>query len=356
MWTLAERSAIAERRAIDPHEGIDFLEPVLINGLPQWIQIRGRNSANPVILFVHGGPGNTWIPYAHLYQDPWEEHFTVVHWDQRGAGKSSRRPKTGEKIPFPTDLNELVNDGLAVVDFVLSKLGKRKLILVGHSFGSLIGTEMIRRAPSRFYAYVGTGQLVDGFEQEREGYAFALKHAEANDRRDDIESLESIAPYPETVVGASSAKARLDVIVRQRSILSRAGGLFYTPSPYGYPRALISATFLSPDYTLAEAWQRLRAGSDISWMDSALGVASFTSRFRAEDWQFELPVYFYLGRNDYVTSSVTVERFREQMSAPVLRLRWFERSAHFPMLEEPQKFLDALLEDVSPLATDRPTP
>jgi pimeloyl-ACP methyl ester carboxylesterase len=128
-----------------------------IGGIPQWIAIQGKENANPAILYLHGGPGEAQSPFLNSFT-PWEQDFTVVNWDQRGAGKTFE--KNGEATPDLT-LERLTADAVEVTRLALNRLGKRKLVLVGQSFGAMLGLMAVRRAPELYYAFVGTGQFVN---------------------------------------------------------------------------------------------------------------------------------------------------------------------------------------------------
>jgi len=128
-----------------------------IGGIPQWIAIQGKENANPAILYLHGGPGEAQSPFLNSFT-PWEQDFTVVTWDQRGAGKTFE--KNGEATPDLT-LERLTADAVEVTRLALNRLGKRKLVLVGQSFGAMLGLMVVRRAPELYDAFVGTGQFVN---------------------------------------------------------------------------------------------------------------------------------------------------------------------------------------------------
>jgi len=129
---------------------------VSIGGIEQWIAIQGSDRANPAILYLHGGPGEAQSPFLDQFK-PWLKDFTVVNWDQRGAGKTYER--NGEKIP-DFDLDRLVADAVEISEYARRKLGQKKLILVGQSAGSMLGLLVAKHRPDLFYAYVGTAQMV----------------------------------------------------------------------------------------------------------------------------------------------------------------------------------------------------
>jgi len=137
-------------------EAIDEIGFVRIGGIDQWVAIQGQDVRNPVILFLHGGPGEAQSPFLDEFK-PWERDFTVVNWDQRGAGKTYE--KNGKATP-DISLDRLTDDAIALTDYVLKKLGKKKLVLVGQSAGTVLGLKVAQRRPDLFYAFVGTGQVV----------------------------------------------------------------------------------------------------------------------------------------------------------------------------------------------------
>jgi len=138
-------------------EAIDETGYVSIGGIDQWVAILGQDRANPAILYLHGGPGEAQSPFLKTFA-PWEHDFTVINWDQRGAGKTFE--KNGEATPDLT-LDRLTADAMEVTRYALNRLGKRKLILVGQSFGAMLGLMVAKRAPELYYAFVGTGQFVN---------------------------------------------------------------------------------------------------------------------------------------------------------------------------------------------------
>src|SRR3954468_22226017 len=129
---------------------------VSIGGIDQWIAVQGSNSQSPVILYLHGGPGEAQSSFLKDFA-PWLKNFTVVNWDQRGAGKTYE--KNGTSMP-DFKLDQLVEDAVLVSEYALKRLGKKKLILVGQSTGSMLGLLVAKRRPDFFYAYVGTAQMV----------------------------------------------------------------------------------------------------------------------------------------------------------------------------------------------------
>src|SRR5271154_867038 len=181
------------RKIVTPN-GIARLEKVRIGGIEQWVSIRGADKCNPVLLLIHGGPGYVAMPMSWWFTHGWEEYFTVVQWDQRGAGKTFllNDPAT---IGATMTLPRMVADTEEMTTWIRKELGKQKIFVIGHSWGSYLGLELAKRHPESLYAYIGVGQLADGPESERRGWAFAIDAARQARNSGAVQQLESIAPY-----------------------------------------------------------------------------------------------------------------------------------------------------------------
>ena len=149
--------------------GIDCFEDVEIGGIKQALYFRGENLDNPVILHLHGGPGSPQMPFLHDYQYPLEEHFTIVHWDQRNAGKTFFLNNPDE-IVKDLSFEQVLNDAYEVTNYVRMKLSKDKIILLGHSWGTVLGSALVQTYPQLFSVYIGVGQAVNMREGEQLAY------------------------------------------------------------------------------------------------------------------------------------------------------------------------------------------
>jgi pimeloyl-ACP methyl ester carboxylesterase len=147
---------------------------VRIGGIDQWIQIRGQHRDNPVVLWLNGGPGFSTIPATPLYSR-WEQPFTVVMWDQRGEGKTFER--SGRSVAASMTIAQMTKDGIEVAEYLRTRLGRNKIILLGHSWGSILGVHMVKQRPDLFSAYVGTGQVVQLSESATAAYPLLTEYA-----------------------------------------------------------------------------------------------------------------------------------------------------------------------------------
>jgi len=149
---------VADMRRVVADNGIERLEKVRIGGIDQWVSIRGNDARNPVLLMLHGGPGWVAMPTSWYFQRGWEEYFTVVQWDQRGAGKTFASNNPAQLAPTMTR-ERMVADSLEMVAWLRHEFGKQKIFVLGHSWGSYLGLEVAKQRPQWLHAYIGMGQI-----------------------------------------------------------------------------------------------------------------------------------------------------------------------------------------------------
>jgi len=329
---------IAEDRAIRSRDGIDSLEAVRIGGIDQWVHIRGENANNPVLLFIHGGPGIGFIALARTFQRPWEKHFTVVQWDQRGAGKTYAR-NDRELQRRTMTVSRMQQDALEVVNYLRTRLKRDKIVVVGVSWGSVLGVWLAHEHPDVVAAYVGVGQFVNAKQNEQMAYDDALAVARTQHRADAISDLESLRPYP---------SATLDL--RKGSIAQTWEARLLGPPPdrpqfIDVPR-LLSTLLTAPEYSIRDVYGFTRA--QIFSLETLipevrnLDLTAFGTDFR-------VPVLLFQGRHDPYVRPALVEKYADAITAPAHELVWFEDAGHFPFFEDQQLFTDNLVTRVLPL-------
>ena len=166
-------------------------EYVSINGINQYLFHSGTKYDNPVMLFLHGGPGSAESLFAHVFQEKWEDIFTVVHWDQRGAGKTL----TNNPDKYPT-IDLMLKDLFEIIQYLKKKYNKQKIIILGHSWGSVLGSTFIKQYPEEVAYYIGVGQVINMLENERVGYEKVKELIlQANDKKS-LKKLEVLGDYP----------------------------------------------------------------------------------------------------------------------------------------------------------------
>ena len=173
---------------------IDVETYIEIGSIRQWVTIHGDDKANPVLLFIHGGPGGALSPFSQAVFGDWERSFTIAQWDQPGAGRTFGQ--TGEQIASRLTIDRVVSDGIEVAEEILRRTGKGKLILLGGSWGSVIGMEMASRRPDLFFCYVGASQLISSQAAYQETYATLVSRVSDALEPDELEQLKAIGPPP----------------------------------------------------------------------------------------------------------------------------------------------------------------
>lgn len=331
------REVIADLGRIVAPSGIQESYKTRIGGVDHWLNVRGQDKANPVILFVHGGPASPLTPTIWQFQRPIEEYFTVVNYDQRGAGKTYGEVDP-ESIGDSVHIDRYVDDAIELAEHVRQRYHQDKLILVGHSWGTIVGMAAALKRPDLFHAYVGIGQVIDVRENERISFDYALAQARKAGNTAAVQALEAIAPYP------GNTPLTRDRIVTARIWAQHYGGMsaFRDETNLYFYRA----ARLSPEY----------AAADVCAIDrgNVFTLGRILPEFLEVDYsavrKFPIPVLMFMGRHDYTTPSAPTAAWLDAVQAPYKRGVWFERSAHMLPWEEPGKTLVSLLEFVRPLA------
>jgi proline iminopeptidase len=332
---------VAEARAITSPGGINSLEAVRIGGIDQWIQVRGEDVNNPILLFIHGGPGIGFIPLAGAFQSPWEKYFIVVQWDQRGAGKTYT--SNSEEIQRRTmNVPQMEQDALDVANYLRTRFKREKIFVVGHSWGSLLGLWLAHEHPEIIYAYVGTGQVVNMQQNEKATYQDTLQEARARHNEQAIKELESIAPYP-------PANPDFEITGTERKWASPLLGLPPGAPDFTNVKRLLTDVISAPEYSLADDYSFIHGQTSFFSIKILLpemmkmDLAKFGPEFRA-------PVFFFEGRHDQYCRPSLIWDYSQAITAPQKDFIWFDNSGHFPFYEEQRKFTAELVERVLPLA------
>ena len=313
---------IAKQIKISSPNGIDSLEPVKLGGVDQWILIRGWKRDAPVLLMMHGGPGFPCMPFAHVAADL-EKRFVVVHWDQRGAGKSY-----SHSIPDSSmNMKQFVADTLELTDMLRARFNQPRILIGAHSWGSMIAALVVAEAPDRFAAYIAISQAVNAPESERLMYRRALEKAAAqrNDKAQSELKQIGMPPYE-----------------RFASYYKMTDWIAYFSAQQHLPVSrsrFVRLAFESPFYSWADL-VRIPLGYRFSF-SQLWREAFYKTDLLKQAPRLDVPVFFFLGTYDHtaIASAAMAERYFNALHAPRgKRLIWFEHSGHWPQLEEPQRF------------------
>jgi pimeloyl-ACP methyl ester carboxylesterase len=303
---------------------------VEINGVRQGMFIKSKDISHPVLLYLHGGMPDYFL--SEKYPTGLEEDFTVVWWEQRGAGLSYHSGLTSQMVTA----EQLISDTLALTHTLRDRFGQDKIYLLGHSGGSFIGIQAAARAPELYHAYIGEAQMVDQLQSEYLAYEYMLAQFKANGNTKMVKKLEA---NPVTLSGGIPAGY---LVLRDAAMHPLGIGTMHTMKSVF--TGLFLPSWLSRDYTLAEKvnlWRgKAAAGASVIW-------PTLTSTDLSEKIpELDLPVYFFEGLYDYTVSYTLAKSYYQGLKAPVKGFYTFAQSAHSPMFEEPGKMQQILREDV----------
>jgi pimeloyl-ACP methyl ester carboxylesterase len=316
-------------RAASP--GIDESRFVSIGSIDQWISIQGRSIANPALLYLHGGPAEAQSPFLKEFI-PWQSDFTVVNWDQRGAGKTFGR--NGSSTPGmsapETALDRLCQDVRETAEYACRRLGKEKVVLVGQSWGTMLGLQAIKRWPHLFHAFVGTGHFVSWAESLAGQAKWTRQQAVAANDQAALGALDETAHLPETdmkrIVAANKyrwAPSDLEYLKLQQAFvgpppLPERGDVadWLGGSGFSLPRLL----------PVAFSWDARKLGLDIP-----------------------VPFFVIQGRDDHVTPFEVAERYTAEIRAPAKKFIPIA-GGHFACFTSSREFVSALRQYAYPLA------
>ncbi|WP_035186479.1 alpha/beta fold hydrolase [Alteribacter aurantiacus] len=304
-------------------------EFVEIDGHQNGLFIETVDDANPVLLFLHGGPGFPQTPIIKQSGLNWKELFTVCYWEQRGTGMSYNASTQGE-----ITLERLITDGITVTEHLKKTFNKEKIYLCGHSWGTLLGSIMAHRYPQHFHAYIGIGQLGRHLESNRDTYAFLLETAITKGDKKAVKDIRSVT-FDEDFYKSKGYRRILG------RYLNRFGG---GTKKNGYSNLEGIKDLLGfRHYTWKE---RFNIPKGIFTSYDALSETMAKSDTASLTPTFEIPLYIIHGVDDYSTSYNEAKRFFEKIEAPSKKLFAFENCAHSPFIEDQDRFIKILKTEV----------
>lgn len=308
---------------------INKSETIHYHGNTYHIRIKTCNSDNPVVLFLHGGCGSPDRGQVMKHQDSLSKKFTLVAWDQRGAGFAYDK---NEAKTLVLTKEIYVEDTHNVMQYLKHRFHKDKIILVGHSFGSVLGVWTAEKYPDDIAAYVGVGQCIDYVENEKVSYKFTLEQAKKECDKKSVAVLERIgAPNADGKYNGNHQRC----LVKQRAILHKLGGATYSNrKPYWLELLTNDIPLMLPEYRLRGLIKYVKGLNYVLSSPLAMTNPDFINTVK----ELNVPVYLLLGHHDYNCGFELAEKWLSQLKAPQKRIIWFENSAHSPQWEEPEKW------------------
>ena len=289
-------------------------------GVRQSVVLRGHGPTP--LLMVHGGPGASLLPFARQIAraTQLEDAFTLAYWEQRGTGRSR-----GRLVEADLTLERIVSDAAVVAAWLAARFG-RPPVVVGHSWGTVVGVRLAAARPDLVAAYVGAGQVVCVREQERRSTAWACAQAAAAGDRGALRTLARLGSPPHTAAG----------MLRQRAVLARYGGVWHGHGQGALVLAGLYDYLTTPEYSVRDLWRQAR---DPAFSLRALMPDKLTVDLGQQVRRIDVPAWFVAGAHDQITPLGLVRPYVDALDAPAgKRLVVFETSAHLPFVEEPARF------------------
>jgi pimeloyl-ACP methyl ester carboxylesterase len=307
--------AEGKNKTVSHPQRIDSLYDITLNGCQQKILVQSNNTDNPILLYLHGGPGSTIMLRSHVFSDRLKDHFIFVNWDQRGTALSYHEDMDTTMISE----DQIREDALELIRYLLAKYHQKKVYLIGHSFGSVIGLQLVANHPELFYAYIGVGQVAYDWNKSVAS-SYNWLHNQLEKAKDTI-GLKRIEagkfPYIDLITkygGHHRLSLDLDSMIRS--------------SPYyfdGYFKLLRKGLKFSQYFVGKNPNPKAALNKSI--------------------YEINVPLYFFEGKNDHVPACAPelVVEYCKNVKAPKKEVVWFKKSAHYICIEEPDKFQNELI-------------
>ena len=294
-----------------------------LGGELQYIEIKASSAKNPILLFIHGGPAWPQTPQLRYYNSELADKYTLVMWEQRGAGNSYK------KNPTPKNLNlrQIIKDGDQLTKWLKEKFNQEKIYIAGYSWGSLVGVNMVKDNPENYKAYIGIAQIVNmnkGIEITQNWLRREAKNANDSKALESLDSLSNLSYY----------KNDLDRFFKQWSLLNKYNGATFNKESEIETEKAMSKYEDYKDYDWFKVWGYSANKMQEDMFGSDIGNIK----------KLEIPVFLLQGRHDWNIPSTLAEDWLKKLESPKKNLYWFDKSGHGPLEEEPKEFNKVMIE------------
>ena len=321
---IAACSTDTATQTLNPIDENSFIN---LGGEEQYVEIKSSSDKNPVLLFIHGGPGWPQTPQIRAFNADIANHYTLVVWEQRGAGKSyGKNPN-----PQNMTLEQIIADAKELTDLLKKRFRQEKIYMAGYSFGSIVGMELAKKYPDDYHAYISIAQLISAKRAEEYKKKWIREQAEKANAAEDIKLLEQLEDPPKEL-----CDGKQECFLKLYELLTKYGGSSYDKD---IDKKIEAATAKYEDYKDYD-WMKV-------WKFSAGHLAKYIEEVEySELKELKLPVYFFVGRHDHNVPAVLVEEFAKNLNAPKKEVIWMEKAGHGIMEEESVNFNRLIVEKV----------
>lgn len=297
---------------------IDSLMVIELNELQQKVLIKSKDISNPILLWLHGGPGTSEMFITHHSMDSLIDFYTVVHWDQRGTCLSYNDSIHSTEISF----DKIMDDAIQLTELLKERFHQEKIFLIGHSFGSVLGIHLIESHPGNYYAYIGMGQVINDDKSREITYEWFVNKLQEDGDTEEISRIRDKRSIP-------------------RELVNRYNGIYYKD------KTLFDVIKASPYYYEGYLDTYLKSMNFVRESIS-MNPTTYEKDIYSDILEFQVPIYFFEGRHDRIAACAPelVVEYLEKITAPKKEIIWFEESAHHPNIDEPAKFQKVLIDRV----------
>ena len=329
-YLLYRLNAKTSTPKIEGDNAISELRMIPVNGTELAVMIRGTDRNNPVLLCVTGGPAGTEIPLIGKYEKELEKHFTIVHYDQRGAGKSFSFKENYKDLTY----HQHVEDLLALTEYLKEYLNKDKVYIIGHSYGTYLGSLAANEKPEYYKAYIGVGQMSDLKKAEYYSLENCIAAAKEKGAEKDVKYLESIRE-----------KVQKGEMLTPRKYVRKYGFAEHRESHAG--RTMLKNLLFGPEYNIKDFAKMAYAAIRYAM---PLAMQSLKDPLPDAVAEAKIPTYFLLGKYDGMTSTKAAKEYFDALGGDAEKKFFvFNNSAHSPQIEENEAFVkwmcDVLLKE-----------
>lgn len=311
----------------DNKNGIYMYEYPVINGIKQYIQIRGADRKNPLLLFIHGGPGGVMSGICHVMQEGWEDKFTVVNWDQRNAGKTyfANKGRAGEIAKTGT-MDDFIKDVDDIIAYLHTVYEFEKIIIMGFSWGTAIGAEYAKIRPENVLCCISVGQHVNYHDGVLTICKKILEKV-PKDSKDEQRIKAIMDGFPEVPLWTPEFRKRMrfftPIALKYLAPHAKASYTAVIKSPFMNFREKIASSF--PKTKLLEKSYETMATYD----------------FRG-NLNFEVPVQFIFGEEETICPSELITECFERVNAPLKEVAIIPKASHACFFDNPEDFMKSL--------------
>lgn len=314
-----------------PEDGINESMYVDVNGTKQWINIYGEDINNPVLLYLHGGPGSATSHIDYMITRKWADVYTIVTWDQRNCGKSY--DSSQNDIVLTKDM--FLTDGKEVTEFILEYLSKDKITILGHSWGSIFGANLVLEYPEYYESFIGAGQLVDMLDNEEAFKQEALLWAE--DDKESLQLVNQLTPNNTTI----------EHFTIKNTIMQKYG---YDMMVNGADYNLLTTLIFNPNYSIFDWIDFINI--NMSSYSEFLLSEEFASFFLRGKTDYHVPFYNINGDKDYQTNYKLAAEYFEQVNAPYKQLFIMKDMTH-GLLESDSEGFSEIVHEIAEIEKGR---